>query len=210
MTLAVFFIWAAAGFAGGTVFSSFFEWAWHRYIMHRKFWKFTYPFDRHTLVHHHIFKADNTYHLHREEDKETVPMAWWNGPALIGMAQIPFVLAALNFGGIALVCGSLLATCLYYLAYEYLHWCMHIPQKRKVERNGLFFRLNGHHLLHHRYMNKNFNVVLPVFDLLFGTLLMRSKVTFAQARGPAVPDVQPRLNPRRSQLTIGTASSRAH
>jgi sterol desaturase/sphingolipid hydroxylase (fatty acid hydroxylase superfamily) len=70
---------------------------------------------------------------------------------------------------------------------------MHLPKKRHVERSGIFFRLNGHHLLHHRYMGKNFNVVLPLADLCLGTLLLRSKVAFAQPRGPAVPDVQPKI-----------------
>jgi len=51
--------------------------------------------------------------------------------------------------------------------------------------------LNGHHLLHHRYMHKNFNVVFPLADLILGTLMPRSKTKFAQARGPSVPDVQP-------------------
>ena len=68
---------------------------------------------------------------------------------------------------------------------------MHLPKKRHIERSGIFFRLNGHHLLHHRYMHKNFNVVLPLADLCLGTLLLRSKIHFAQARGAAVPDVQP-------------------
>ena len=88
--------------------------------------------------------------------------------------------------------GILIAFSLYYGAYEYLHWCMHLPKRRRVERSGLFFRLNGHHLLHHRYMGKNFNVVFPLADLCLGTLLLRSPVSFPQARGPAVPDVQPR------------------
>jgi sterol desaturase/sphingolipid hydroxylase (fatty acid hydroxylase superfamily) len=68
---------------------------------------------------------------------------------------------------------------------------MHLPKKRHVERSGIFFRLNGHHLLHHRYQRKNFNVVLPLADLCLGTLLLRSKAVFAQAQGPSVPDVQP-------------------
>ncbi len=88
--------------------------------------------------------------------------------------------------------GALLASSAYYSVYETLHWCMHQPGERSVERTGLFFRLNGHHLLHHRYMRKNFNVVLPLADLCLGTLLLRSKVRFAQATGPTVPDVQPR------------------
>jgi len=72
-----------------------------------------------------------------------------------------------------------------------LHWCMHLPRQRRVERCGIFFRLNGHHLLHHRYMNKNFNVVLPLADLMLGTFLARSTMNFAQARGPSIPNVQP-------------------
>ncbi len=83
---------------------------------------------------------------------------------------------------------------LYYATYEYIHWCMHIPRQRNIERSGIFFRLNGHHLLHHRYMGKNFNVVLPLADTILGTLLLRSRVSFTQATGPSMPNVQPSLN----------------
>lgn len=119
-------------------------------------------------------------------------MAWWNGPALISMAMLPFVMAALLIGHWSFLWGGILACSAYYGAYEYIHWCMHLPRKRHVERSGIFFRLNGHHLLHHRYMSKNFNVVLPLADLCLGTLLLRSKVHFRQAVGPAVPNVQPK------------------
>ena len=175
----------------GTVFDSFFEWFLHRYVMHRKVGGFDYAFERHAVIHHRVFQADSSYHLRHEADKATVPMAWWNGPVLIVLTQVPFVIAAWVMGNFALVCGSLLATCLYYAAYEYMHWCMHIPRQRRVERSGIFFRLNGHHLLHHRYMHKNFNVVLPLADFCLRTLVVRSPVHFAQARGVSVPDVQP-------------------
>ena len=191
VNVSIFLCWMLLGFGAGMVFDSFFEWAYHRFVMHRRVGWFKYSFMRHALVHHRVFQADETYHLQREADRQTVPMAWWNGPALIAVTQIPFVTLAFFAGGLAVVCGSLLASCLYYAAYEYLHWCMHIPRKRNVERSGVFFRLNGHHLLHHRYMNTNFNVVLPLADFVMGTLLVRSKVSFAQAQGPSVPNVQP-------------------
>ena len=41
-------------------------------------------------------------------------------------------------------------------------------------------------------MHKNFNVVFPLADFLLGTLLLRSKIHFKQAVGPAVPNVQPK------------------
>ncbi len=185
-------LWITCGFAAGVFFASFFEWALHRYVMHKPLGKFRYPFEAHALVHHHIFKADHTYHLIHDRDKKTIPMAWWNGPALVLIGMVPVSLALLPFGRWDAAVGTFIAFCVYYGAYEYMHWCMHLPKARRVEKSWVFYRLNGHHLLHHRYLHKNFNVVLPIADLCLGTLLLRSKISFPQARGRAVPDVQPR------------------
>lgn len=203
-----FLFWTTVGFAAATVLNSLLEWTLHRYMMHRPLGKFVYPFERHALVHHRVFKADHTYHLIRDHDKHTIPMAWWNGPVLIAAAQIPYVAVAWLSGRWALLCGSIIATIGYYAAYEYMHWCMHLPRQRKLERSPIFFRLNGHHLLHHRYMHKNFNVVLPLADLLFGTLLLRSKIRFPQATGPAVPNVQPGVSSEISPDTLGQTPNR--
>jgi sterol desaturase/sphingolipid hydroxylase (fatty acid hydroxylase superfamily) len=119
-------------------------------------------------------------------------MAWWSGPAIVAVCQLPFLVPALLLHKWGILCGAAVACTLYFTAYEYMHWCMHLPKKRHVERSGIFFRLNGHHLLHHRYMGKNFNVVLPLADLCCCTLLLRSRVAFAQAQGPSVPNVQPK------------------
>lgn len=186
-----FLLWCSLGFAGNIVFGSFFEWSLHRFVMHKPLGWFRYPFEAHAVVHHQIFKADHTYHLIHEKDKETIPMAWWNGPALILLGSLPSFVVSLILGQWGLVCGALAAFSVYYVVYEYIHWCMHLPKKRRIEKPWLFQRLNGHHLLHHRYMHKNFNVVLPLADLCLGTLMLRSKLHFAQATGPSVPDVQP-------------------
>ena len=184
-------LWSLAGFIAGLVFVSFYEWTLHRFIMHRPLGPLRYPFETHAVIHHQTFKGDHTYHLHDEADKHTIPMAWWNGPLLIAIAMLPMLGAAWVFGSWALAVGALLAIAGYYGVYEYMHWCMHLPKARRVERSWLFFRLNGHHLLHHRYMHKNFNVILPLADLCLGTLMLRSKLRFAQAHGPGVPNVQP-------------------
>ena len=191
MTTSIWF-WLATSFCLWIVFASFFEWTLHRFLMHRPLWKFDYAFRAHAVVHHNIFKADHTYHLINEVDKKTIPMAWWNGPVLITIGIMPVAPLAWWLGQWSILFGALAAFVLYYCAYEYIHWCMHLPKARRVERSWFFYRLNGHHLLHHRYMHKNFNVVLPVADWCLGTLLLRSKIQFSQARGSAVPDVQPR------------------
>jgi hypothetical protein len=193
--MSTFFFWTGIGFMLGVVFSSLFEWILHRFIMHRPVGPFRYPYERHTLVHHRIFKADHTYHLINDNDKKTIPMAWWNGPVLVGVLMIPFLAFALWSEKWGCLCGAAIACAAYYGAYEYMHWCMHLPKRRHVERSGIFFRLNGHHLLHHRYMKKNFNVVFPLADLFLGTLLLRASAHFKQATGPSVPNVQPKFRP---------------
>ncbi len=185
-------LWIGAGFLAMVVFASFFEWTLHRFVMHKKLKFFSYPFRTHAQVHHQIFKADESYHLSDPKDAEEIPMAWWNGPALIFLCCLVFLPAAI-FVSWWWMLGAVIGAGAYYAAYEYIHWCMHKPRERIIERNGLFFRLNGHHLLHHRYMHKNFNVVLPLADLCLGTLLLRSPIRFAQAEGKRVPNVQPLL-----------------
>lgn len=180
-------------------YTSIVEWILHKTVMHKPVkirlpWRtyiFEYPFEAHAITHHGIFKADETYHLRNEADKFTIPMAWWNGPVLTIIATIPFMVVSLILGTWVISATAGCVIFAYYCTYEYIHWCMHLPRQRNIERTGVFFRLNGHHLLHHRYMHKNFNVVLPFADLIFGTLLRRAPVRFKQATGPAVPNVQP-------------------
>lgn len=195
-----FLLWTAAGIGIGIVVGSFFEWTLHRFLMHRPMGGFDYAFRAHAQVHHQTFRSDHTYHLIEEKDKETIPMAWWNGPVLILCCMVPVLPLAWLLGDWRIILGSLMAITSYYGAYEYMHWCMHLPKARRLEKSWLFRRLNGHHLLHHRYMHKNFNVVLPLADLCLGTLLLRSKIAFPQPRGPAVPDVQPREKSGREEV----------
>lgn len=181
----------------GIIYASMFEWTLHRYVMHRPVGRFRYPFEAHACTHHRIFRADESYHF-QGTGRKKITMAWWNGPVIVAIGIVPFVLAAFTiflYGwgrGAGIVCGAgMLVSVGYFIAYEYFHWCMHVPRDRWFETTWLFRRMNGHHILHHRYVNKNFNVVVPIADFLFGTLITRSKVRFAQVRGSSVPDLQP-------------------
>ncbi len=187
-----FLIWFLSSFGVAAIIGSFFEWALHRFVMHRPVGRFTYAYKAHTLVHHKVFKADHSYHLNDEKDKATIPMAWWNGPCIVAVFMLPFMIVSICTGIWAIVLGAVAALTCYFVAYEYMHWCMHLPKARRIERSWVFRRLNGHHLLHHRYMKKNFNVVFPFADLCLGTLMLRSKCHFAQPVNPAVPNVQPK------------------
>ena len=164
------------------------EWALHRYLRHKSLFKFEYAYKAHTKVHHHVFKYDKTYHSQSQEDIKTIPMAWWNGVVISVLAGLPMFI----FGYKIFLLTFFVSMC-YYGVYEFIHWCMHLPKRRNVEYRWWFKKLNGHHLLHHRYMHKNYNVVLPFADWLFGTLLLRSPLKFKQCKPSyCVPDVQPK------------------
>jgi len=179
------------------VYASLLEYLLHRYIMHKPVKGFLYPFEAHTKTHHRIFMADYTYHLINQKDKKTIPMAWWNGIALTALSALPPFIISLITQHWSIVIIATIVVGLYYLTYEYIHWCMHLPRPRRrfIEKDiifgNFFIKLNGHHLLHHRYMHKNFNVVLPLWDFILQTLIIRAKHPFNQARGHSVPDVQP-------------------
>jgi hypothetical protein len=163
------------GLAGGIVWSSIFEWTLHKYVMHKPFFGFRYPFQAHALTHHRIFDWDDTYWLHDANDLDNVTFAWWNAPVLIGL-NTPLMAGAvwLVTGGftpefwVASGCASGAMT-LYYAAYESLHYCMHVPDKRWFQKMGWFRWIDDHHRMHHKRPTSNLNVVLPLADYLFRT-----------------------------------------
>lgn len=168
-------------FVAGFVYSSFPEWIVHRYVMHKVFLKFEYPFISHAVIHHGKFKADVTYELQnhspekQREDQVTIPMAWWNGPTLIAIASLPFIFMGIGSMSWFIVLCISLGIASYYGVYEYIHWCMHKPKNRWFEQTRLYRWINGHHKRHHEKMHRNFNVVLPLADLLLGTLYRAPK-----------------------------------
>ena len=169
----MFDILAAIGTFGAVViYASFFEWTMHRFLMHRPFSFFDYPFRTHTLTHHHIFNAGEGYHLKEEEHEDKVTFAWWNAPLLIGL-HMPVLYLAQKASGLPFLWPGVAAMALYYTAYESFHWVMHVPKERWIEKTAAFRFLDRHHRLHHLFQYRNFNVVLPVADLLLGTLITR-------------------------------------
>jgi hypothetical protein len=64
-----------------------------------------------------------------------------------------------------------------YLFYEVMHFCYHLPAGSFMERTPLLKQLQQLHRLHHRrdlMAARNFNITLPVFDVLLGTLYWES------------------------------------
>ena len=150
------------------LYSSFFEWTLHRWVFHTP--KYNYSmFRKHTLVHHQIYKGDETYHTH-EAEPDSVPMNWWALPMMVaGHLPVFFFLQWLT--GIPSVWGGVAAIVVYFTIYESIHWAMHVPRAATfLERFSAYRALDAHHHVHHKYMLSNLNVVLPLADMCFGTL----------------------------------------
>ena len=157
--------------------ASFFEWAFHRYWLHRP-WLPKHTFTAHTLIHHQLCKHDDTFHVHDDEQEEALHFQWWGGPVLILINMIPWVLIgwALSSAGLVLPYWSMLAASvvtmsLYYAGYEGFHYLMHKPALPFIMRTRWFRFLEHHHRIHHVHMDRNLNVLLPLADLVLGTLV---------------------------------------
>ena len=177
----------------GILQATMFEWIYHRYWLHRP-WLPPQMFTAHTLVHHQLCKHEDTFHITEPEQEEAMTFQWWAGVVLVGINMVPWALVALLAGGTGYPGWTVMATIgatifVYYLAYEGFHFLMHKPSIPWIERAGFFQFIKKHHRLHHVYMGKNFNVVLPLADLMLGTLVVNDP----QPSRPTEPAARSRL-----------------
>jgi len=160
--------------------ASLFEWAFHRYWLHRP-WLPKGCFTAHTLVHHQLCKFDDTFHAVEEEQHEALTFQWWGGPVLIAINLAPWLLGTWVLAvtraiqpNLALLATVVVVFLLYYAGYEGFHYLMHKPSIPWIERSRLFRFLEHHHRIHHGQMDRNLNVLLPIADLMLGTLVLDS------------------------------------
>ncbi|HZO90075.1 MAG TPA: sterol desaturase family protein [Chthonomonadaceae bacterium] len=179
------------------IYGSFFEWFWHKYWMHtprppRE------AFRGHTLVHHVLYRGDDSYYLPDGEDPKHILLKPYALP-LIFLFHLPAILAIDRFVVPHTAIGAMVAIVLYFVVYEYMHWNMHVPRGHLVERFRWFQFLREHHLLHHRFMQRNFCVLFPLADWVFGTLVTEKSLAHrralreqAIANGMPINETEPR------------------
>ena len=191
----------AAALVLGTVQASYFEYAFHKYWLHKP-WLPKDCFRAHTLVHHQLCKFDDTFHVTEEEQEEALTFTWYGGPLLIAINTAPWALLALalNAAGVSFPWAAFLITftltiAAYYACYEGFHFLMHKPTVPFIERMRVFRFMKRRHVIHHVQMDKNLNVVLPLADWTFGTLVLSEPLT-ARAT-PESARRTARLNSRR-------------
>jgi sterol desaturase/sphingolipid hydroxylase (fatty acid hydroxylase superfamily) len=147
------------------------EYRLHKYALHRRRWPFKLLYDRHTPEHHAIYMTEDMAIRSSREFRLVLIPAF--GVAGLALATAPFaalfgaVLGA-NAGWLFLVT----AACVM-VSYEVLHLTYHLPADSFIGRLRLIRVLRRHHATHHdpRLMQRwNFNVTVPFFDWVFGTI----------------------------------------
>jgi hypothetical protein len=155
------------------VFANFIEWMVHRHPMHHP-QPPRFMYHNHTILHHLAF-TDGNMPIARAAEMGLVMMPWYTMIGLFTLASPVMVVAGLMRGpGLAGV--FLLAAVAYFLMYETLHALYHLPDttldRLGVGRRAVFRRLQAHHAHHHilgRMAHVNFNVTIPLMDVVLGT-----------------------------------------
>jgi hypothetical protein len=151
--------------------ANFFEWRVHKGVLHRRFWPFEVIYDKHTPMHHMIYVEDDMALRHVHEFRLVlIPAA---GVLGIVLAAAPAALLLAHFWSSAAGWLFLLTASLFMVTYEVLHLCYHAPKESWIGRRRLIQVLRAHHARHHdpRLMQRyNFNVTLPLFDWIMGTM----------------------------------------
>jgi len=154
------------------LFCNLFEWAVHRYVMHRpiNIRGLRSVYERHTLNHHQFFTDDEIRFRDHKDWRVTVfpPFALVTfmmmsaGPALIlGLA------ISANIGWLFMC-----TTIGMYLTYEFMHLCCHVDENWFVRTCPFVNTLRRHHTAHHNsrlMMERNMNLTFPIADWLMGT-----------------------------------------
>ena len=194
----------AAGFCW-VIYASFFEWYWHKLWMHTP----RVPkeaFHGHTIVHHGLYKGDESFFLEESKHPEHILLKPYALPGIV-IAHLP-IMYGINRVIPNTFWGGVVTCILYFVVYEYMHWNMHVPRGHFVERFGWFQFLRRHHKLHHRHYQTNFCVLFPLADWVLGTLeteesMARRKAEREEAiaNGITPPARESRRRKRRTSLS---------
>ena len=160
------------------------EWRLHKMVLHRRFPLLGELYDRHTPQHHRIFVTDDMEIRSSREFRLVLIPAW--GVAGIVLMDTPFALALAHFGYRNIAALFLATSAFYVVSYEWLHLAYHLPKTSAVGRLGIVQALKRHHATHHdpALMQKwNFNVTVPLWDLVRGTIYKGKKGDSARESG---------------------------
>jgi Fatty acid hydroxylase superfamily len=165
------FIWASHHMSGWhftllplfLILANFLEWFYHKNLMHHVMWGLKFITKEHIGEHHSMFVAGDMA-IRQAKEMHAVLLAPVSLAIAYGILLIPAGLAFLLYPPVAYA--WVMTGAMYLILYESLHAVYHLPV------DGPFRWLRKRHELHHdpEFMQKyNYNVTLPIWDLILGT-----------------------------------------
>jgi hypothetical protein len=175
-------------FLGLFLLSNAFEWRIHRDLLHERRPPFHVLYDQHTPRHHMVFVTDDMAIRSTQEFRFVLIPAWGIIAAFVTLVPI---MIAIWMGGPQnhnLAALFAIETMGYIVSYEWLHLSYHLAPDSFIGRLGLVRLLRRHHAIHHdpRLMQKwNFNVSIPLWDLVRRTYVKDRDAVLSSRRSPA-------------------------
>ncbi len=147
------------------------EWRVHKDMLHRRLPFFSELYERHERMHHVVYTADDM-EMRSQKEWALVLMPWF---AIVLVTAVLLPVALLSGWLLSRNCGVLVLCTgvAFFLSYEWLHLAYHLPHSHPVARIGFIRRLSAFHRCHHDPPNMkrwNFNVTIPLFDVIHGSL----------------------------------------
>jgi hypothetical protein len=157
-------------FVFSCILMSFIEHQVHRRLMHRRnplsdrFASFKKTFEAHAITHHgHYSKIFSDEPVPVGEDKE-IRMTPHKG--MMRAIPIALLLSLVSWHGAVIF---VLVVGLHHHIWNRIHLEMHKPEQRYFSNWPIYKFLARYHCLHHKYPDKNLNVVFPFADYVLGT-----------------------------------------
>jgi hypothetical protein len=147
------------------------EWHAHRGLLHRRTRFLEVLYERHTPQHHMMYVADDMAIRSVREFRFVLLPAY--GLFAIVLLTSPVAIALGVLAGRNLAALWVASAALYVLSYEWLHLSYHLPSQGRIGRLALVRFLRRHHQAHHalHLMQRwNFNVTVPIWDVVRGTV----------------------------------------
>ena len=154
------------------LFANLVEYLGHKGPMHKRRRALAILFERHTQQHHRYYTHEAMSYEGTRDFKMVlfppVMLVFFLGAVAAPVGALLFLLASRN---VALL---YVATAMgYFLTYEWLHFCHHLPADSFIARLAPLRHLRAHHQAHHDpalMSSCNFNITFPICDAVLGTL----------------------------------------
>ena len=142
------------GLAAGLLYANFFEYAYHRFLLHLPGAFFA---QKHLGHHMTVGTPTEAEHVHLGGSPIWVFL-------LFAVNGIPVVFVDLVLR-LLIAPGVLVGFTIYFIVTEEFHWRIHLGEWLPPGFRGA----RGHHLAHHARPDARFNIFLPLWDRLLGT-----------------------------------------